>query len=125
MRFLIDECLSPTLCDVAHEAGHLAFHVAHRGLSGARDYRLREVIVHEELILVTNNWRDLDQFLGKAELHPGIMIMKENVPRERQKALFSALLAAAVKITDLINKILEVDNDENVQAYERPTVRSN
>ncbi len=50
LRFLIDECLSPTLCDVAHEAGHLAFHVAHRGLSGARDYRLRELIVREELM---------------------------------------------------------------------------
>lgn len=120
MRFLIDECLSPALCEVAHQSGYEAHHVVHHGLAGAKDYQLRQFILEGEFTLVTNNWRDLDQLLGDSELHPGLMIIKPNVPRERQTTLFRALLAAAVKLSDLINKILEVDDAEYVQAYQGP-----
>lgn len=40
MRFLIDECLHPTLADVAHGAGHEAHHVNFLGLASTKDHDL-------------------------------------------------------------------------------------
>jgi predicted nuclease of predicted toxin-antitoxin system len=37
MRFLIDECLSPSLASLAHDRGLEAYHVAHRGWSAVKD----------------------------------------------------------------------------------------
>jgi len=52
------------------------------------------------------------------------MIIKPNVPREKQKELFRALLAAAVRLRDTINKVLEVDEAGNVKVYELPRFQS-
>jgi hypothetical protein len=93
-------------------------------MAGAKDYQLRDLILSEELVLVTNNWRDLDVILGVSEIHPGLMIIKPNLPREKQKELFGALLAAAARLRDTINKVLEVDEAGNVKVYELPRLRS-
>lgn len=61
--------------------------------------------------------------LGVSEIHPGLMI-KPNLPREKQKELFRALLAAAVRLRDTINKVLEVDEAGNVKVYELPRFQS-
>jgi hypothetical protein len=93
-------------------------------LAGAKDYQLIEFILRGELVFVTNNWRDLDEMCGESEMHPGLLIIKPNVPREKQKALFGALLTAAAKLTDMINKVLEVDDAGNVKVYELRTHQS-
>jgi predicted nuclease of predicted toxin-antitoxin system len=41
---LIDECLSPELVGIAHESGFEAHHVAHCGLSGAKDAAVFEKV---------------------------------------------------------------------------------
>jgi predicted nuclease of predicted toxin-antitoxin system len=41
VRFLIDECLSVDLVNVAGESGHEAQHVAHVGRAGWKDWNVR------------------------------------------------------------------------------------
>ena len=69
MRFLIDECLSPALVDVAHEAGYEAYHVAHRGWSGWTDRQLFRVMLEEQFVIVTNNRDDFLELIVGAEIH--------------------------------------------------------
>ena len=56
MKFLIDECMSPKLAELAIEAGHFeSAHVGHRGLLTWKDHRLMRKIIAEDWTLVTNN----------------------------------------------------------------------
>ena len=81
MRFLIDECLSPTLVGVAHEAGFEAYHVAHHGWAGLKDPQLFQRILAENFVFVTNNRDDFRALVGDVELHPGLVVILENAPR--------------------------------------------
>ena len=81
MRFLIDECLHTSLTDVANKDGHEAHHVTRRGWSGFKDHQLREVILREEFVFVTNNARDFRKLMGKSELHAGLIVIVPNVAR--------------------------------------------
>jgi predicted nuclease of predicted toxin-antitoxin system len=84
MKFLIDECLSPQLVDIARERSFESYHVAHRGWSGLKDGQLLKHLVDEELILVTNNRDDFLALIGEVELHPGFVVILDNVRRERK-----------------------------------------
>jgi predicted nuclease of predicted toxin-antitoxin system len=120
VRFLIDECLSPHLCSVAHAAGHEAHHVAHRGWASLKDWQLLPKILDESLIMVTNNRDDFVTLVGNAELHPGLVVIIENARRDRQTAHFAAVLQAIKNLSDLINTLVEVDEKSNVVFYEMP-----
>jgi predicted nuclease of predicted toxin-antitoxin system len=59
LKFLIDECLSVALADVAISAGHPeSAHVTHRGMTGWKDHRLMKTIIEEDWTFVTRNSRD-------------------------------------------------------------------
>lgn len=121
MRFLIDECLSPALVSVAHEAGYEAYHVAHRGWSGLPDRRLLRILLDEHLVIVTNNRDDFLALVGGADIHPGLVVIVENVPRAREIVFFqSALEHIAATATDMINRVVEVDGEGRVQSYALP-----
>lgn len=79
MRFLVDECLHKGLVKVVHNAGYEAYHVVDLGKAGAKDYQLREIIVKEEFVFVTNNAKDFKRLFEKTELHPGLVIIVPNV----------------------------------------------
>lgn len=58
-KLLIDECLSPTLVEMAHAAGHLeSTCVRDRGWLGVKDWVLIEKVVKEDFTLVTHNSKD-------------------------------------------------------------------
>lgn len=120
MKFLVDECLSPALVAAAHERGFEAFHVAHRGWEGFKDGQLLKRLVDEELILVTNNRDDFVALVSGVELHPGLVIILDNVRRDEQVALFAAALEAIGAMTSLINKVAEVARDGSVKIYDLP-----
>jgi predicted nuclease of predicted toxin-antitoxin system len=122
MRFLIDECLSPTLTTVAHEAGFAAAHVLHRGWGGLSDVQLRTHVLREELVIVTNNGQDFRSLLGEVELHPGLIVLTANVRRESQCDLFALALHAATRFPSLVNRVLEVDGDGTIRDYELPVL---
>lgn len=119
MRFLIDECLHTSLTQVANNAGHEAHHVTRRGWSGFKDHQLREVILREEFVFVTNNARDFRKLMGESELHAGLIVIIPNVTPTVQRDLFGLSLLETTRLPDMINKVIEVDLHE-VRIYESP-----
>jgi predicted nuclease of predicted toxin-antitoxin system len=122
MRFLIDECLSPHLVSVAHNRGFEAYHVAHRGWSTLLDPHILKHLLDEELILVTNNRDDFLRLIVGVELHPGLVIILENVRRQEQIRLFDAVLEAISGMKSLINKVIEIDAHGAINVFELPEV---
>lgn len=120
MKFLIDECLSPELVNIAHALGHEAYHVAHRGWSGWADADIRDRLVADELVLVTNNRDDFLALLGAEELHPGLVVLLENVRRSEQVRLFSICVTTLSQMISTINKVLEIDASGETRVYDLP-----
>jgi predicted nuclease of predicted toxin-antitoxin system len=121
VKFLIDECLSPALVTVANEAGYEAYHVAHRGWSGLTDAQLLAHLLDQDLTLVTNNGSDFRALLGAVELHPGLIVILENVRRTEQVTRFRAALGAILGQDALTNRVVEVDGRLEVMMYDLPT----
>lgn len=119
MRFLIDECLHTSLTDLASKAGHEAHHVNWRGWSGLSDRRLRELILREEFVFVTNNARDFRRLMGETELHSGLVLLVPNVTPVTQSGLFERVLREIAHRSDMINTVVEVDLGE-IRIYELP-----
>jgi predicted nuclease of predicted toxin-antitoxin system len=122
MRFLIDECLSPVLAAVANERGFEAYHVAHRGWGGIKDPQLLPRLVDENLVLVTNNRDDFLSLIRGVELHPGLIVIIENVRRPQQVAFFKAALDVLGGLESMINKVIEVSAEGGVEVYEMPLI---
>lgn len=123
IQFLVDECLSPGLLDVARAHGFNAYHVARRGWESNSDPELLARILDEDLTLVTNNWKDFRPMISRTELHPGVIAILPNVRRERQMALFAAAIAeiwSADPPLDMVNTVLEVDAYGHVERYALP-----
>jgi predicted nuclease of predicted toxin-antitoxin system len=120
MRFLIDENLSTTLAGAAHEAGHEAYHVVHLGMAGDKDHVVLAKALELDAIIVTNNARDFRGLVGHVDLHPGLIIVLPCVAIRRQNALFAIAVKHLEGRSDLINKVLEVDEPGSVTEYEMP-----
>lgn len=111
MRFLIDECLSVDLADVARQAGHDAQHVAHVGKAGWKDWNVAGCARDGDFVLVTNNASDFRQLYATQPLHAGLIILIPNVGRGLQQRLFKAALDELATIGEPVNRVLEVDLD--------------
>jgi len=134
-KFLIDECLSPSLVGLAADAGHVeSTCVRDRGWLGVKDWRLVELAVEGDYTLVTHNSVD---FRGKggAEqgghyaglgIHAGLVCLNSMHPMTpvRQRTLFSQVLELLVQRPDLVNTALDVFEIEGggvtVEVYEIP-----
>ena len=121
MKFLIDECLSPSLADLARKEGHWeSAHVAHRGMAQWADHKLMIRIIEEDWTFVTHNAKHFRPnpgsksraacYLGQT-LHAGLVCL--NLPvgatREDHQGYFRAALIHIGSPGDLICKALEVD----------------
>jgi len=122
MKFLIDECLTPRLVSTAHGRGFDAYHVAHRGWGGLKDPQLLKRLVDEELVLVTNNRDDFVALVSGVELHPGLVVILDNVRREQQVALFAAALEVIGPMASLVNRVVEIDKGGSVHVYDLPSI---
>jgi predicted nuclease of predicted toxin-antitoxin system len=116
VRFLIDECLHPSLAAVAHGAGHEAHHVNFLGLASTKDHDLIPRIVEGDFVFVTNNAADFRRLYRAQPVHAGLVILVPQAPPDRQRALFAAVLGEIGGEDGLINEALEVtlDGDEVV-----------
>ncbi len=122
IQFLIDECLSPRLVEVANRFGYVAHHVQHRNWKSKQDEVLLGFIREESLTLVTNNWRDFAPMLRREEIHPGAIVIP-NVPRAGQIAAFEQALCAiqaAEPPLDMVNTVVEVEESGEVRVYSLP-----
>jgi predicted nuclease of predicted toxin-antitoxin system len=130
MKFLIDECLSLELVSVATQLGHEAYHVAHIGRSGWKDWNIARHANDGDLILVTNNGNDFRKIYATQALHAGLIIIVPNVSRDAQSGLFDFALDQLSAIGEPINKVIEIDldgDDFTYRVYDLPvenTVKS-
>ena len=76
MKFLIDECLSPTLAAMARECGFPeSTHVTWVGLRSRRDWALVRRAVEDGYVLVTHNSADFTTLMEHEPCHPGLICM--------------------------------------------------
>jgi len=116
MKFLIDECLSPDLVTIARHAGHEAYHVAHVGKAGWKDWNVARHAREGDFVVVTNNGGDFRRLYAAESLHAGLVILVPNVERPIQQELFQGALVWLSEAGELINQVLEVDLiDERVK----------
>ncbi|MFD2645257.1 DUF5615 family PIN-like protein [Pseudomonas japonica] len=115
--FLIDECLSPQLAQLAHVSGHAATSVRDRGWCGLSDREIMRRAVEFDLTLVTNNSVDFrggnppasGGLFALEELHAGLVCLNSAVglmTRDIQKLAFTVLLQRLP--ADLVNRAIEV-----------------
>jgi hypothetical protein len=131
VRVWIDECLSPTLVDLAQRRYETTCN-KHRGLLNAQDEALYAVISQEEWVLVTND----DDFLAlamRAGLHSGLIILPQR-GRADEPPMLEAVLdyielhsaeAGTPAAAWMTNRVVEYhDEDDTISAGEWPPSRS-
>lgn len=123
VHFLLDECVSPVLQAVAELFGYLATFIDHRGWRTLKDHQRHPHLIDEDLVLVTNNREDWLSLLGAEYVHPGLVVIRENVPRAQQIAYFAKCLVAINALPDMVNTAVEVDGTGAVIVYPLPPER--
>lgn len=121
VKFLIDECLSLDLVEIARGRGfEESSHVVWMGKAGWKDWQLKPFILEGDWTLVTRNGVD---FRGPADnpgnsgqfaevaLHPGLVCINgpNGMTAEVQCELFEAVLDEIGSPQQLVNEVIEVD----------------
>ena len=130
MKFLIDECLSPALVQLAIEREHgESSHVVWLGKAGWKDWDLIRFIVAGDWVFVTCNARDFRGrrgLHGKQAVHAGLICLNapEGLDQALQVELFELALDELAGAPDLINQALEISLLENgrfeISRYDLP-----
>ena len=123
VKFLIDECLSPSLADLAVENGYVqSAHVVRQGMKSSGDPSITERALDEDWTVVTQNADDFrPPFGSKSErptyvgvgLHAGLVCLNlpHNSIRTVQLRYFQYVLEYIKTLDSLINVIVEVEPD--------------
>jgi predicted nuclease of predicted toxin-antitoxin system len=125
LEFLVDECLHPSLVDVANEMGFAAYHVDRLGLKGSPDWELLDRAGSRNLTLVSNNAIDFRKLYARTDIHSGLVLILPMVRPPRQRILFRAVLSIVTGRADLINRVIEVDQDGDtilLREFELPSL---
>jgi predicted nuclease of predicted toxin-antitoxin system len=78
MRFLVDENLSPRVCDHLNRAGHEAVHVRDEGLRGAPDSQVLARAAADGRILLTADRGDFGRELAHTQaLEPSVILLRQ------------------------------------------------
>lgn len=127
MKFLIDECLSPTLATIARTRGFPeSTHVTWTGLRSRQDWALLRRAVDDGYVLVTNDRADFTSLMEREPVHPGLVCVNMAhglMSLAVQQALFEHALGR-VADDDLAGQVLEVTltADRTVRVDRYPTV---
>jgi uncharacterized protein DUF5615 len=132
LKFLIDECLSPKLVELAISHGFVeSSHVVWIGKAGLKDWELKKIIVDDDWTFVTNNSAD---FRGPSDepgttgqyadvfVHAGLICLNSDARMNQavQIDLFACALDELGAESQLVNEVLEVDLDHNgLKQYRR------
>jgi hypothetical protein len=132
-KILIDECLSPSLVQVARDAGHhQSTCVRDIGLAGMKDWDLVKFVVAQDFTLVTNNAKDFrgdgvtspGGWHARQAIHAGLVCLNSAIGMDLglQEDLFRLALEELVSNSDMINKALELtvleDEQVDIVRYE-------
>jgi predicted nuclease of predicted toxin-antitoxin system len=120
MKFLIDECLSPTLVRLGHELGHETSSVHHLGMLAEKDWQLAAFAIQHGWTLITHNVKDFrgqkgqPGFITQAALHPGLIALTAiPIHRQAMEIIVKAGMQYALLLGDLINQVIEVHLEMN------------
>ena len=121
--FLIDECLSPTLAEMAHNHGFPeSMHVNWLGLRSRQDWTLVQRAVDDGYVLVTNNSTDFTSLVDREPRHPGLVcinIAASHMSLGVQQRLFEYAIAQ-VTGTDLTGQVVEITlTDDSTVRFDR------
>lgn len=111
MKFLIDECLSPTLATIARNRGFpQSTHVTWLGLRSRQDWALVRRAVRDGYVLVTNGTADFMSLMAREPRHLGLICL--NVAHglmrlEVQTRLFEHALTQLAD-EELTGQVLEI-----------------
>ena len=111
MKFLIDECLSPTLAAIARNRGFpQSTHVTWLGLRSRQDWALVRRAVRDGYVLVTNDTADFTSLMAREPRHPSLVCM--NVAHglmrlEVQTKLFELALTRLADV-ELAGQVLKI-----------------
>ena len=111
MKFLIDECLSPSLATIARGRGFPeSTHVTWIGLRSRQDWALAQRAIEDRYVLVTHDRADFTSLMEREPFHPGLVCM--NVAHGQmslgvQQALFEQALEH-VGDSDLGGLVVEI-----------------
>ncbi len=136
MKFLIDECLSPKLTELALERGFgESSHIVWLGRAGAKDWDLIPLIIDGDWTFVTRNSVDFrgafhrpgekGQY-ARVDLHAGLICLNgpDGMTRDVQIELFEQALRELDADPDLVNQVLEISMDDedylHVRRYALP-----
>lgn len=114
--FLIDECLSQELADMAQEHGYFSL-AANRmwRLRKRDDYRVARYALDRDLILVTNDQYDFEGVYEQLEIHPGIIFITAGRSKLRelryQQAMFQIALDSVEDNEPMCEAILVTARD--------------
>ena len=111
MKFLIDECLSPTLATIARTLGFPeSTHVTWIGLRSKKDWNLIRRAVDDGYVLVTNDRADFTSLMEREAVHSGLVCVNV-APGLMSLAVQQALFEHALERIadgDLAGQVLEV-----------------
>ncbi len=111
MKFLIDECLSPTLAGVARERGFPeSTHVTWIGLRSRQDWAVVRRAVSDGYVVVTQDRTDFTLLMEREPMHPGLLCMTVThgfMSLNVQQALFAHALTQ-IADADLSGQIVEI-----------------
>lgn len=109
IRFLVDECLSPSLAEAARARGYDATHVVWLGRGSADDREVTRIALERDYIVVTNNARDFRRIYGRLEVHPGLVLVLPDLPGAQQRRYFLAIVEFIDARPDVVNRIVSID----------------
>ena len=126
IRFLIDECPSPSLLGLAHERGHVAEHVNYVGLRSASDRAIMPYIAGGDYTFVTNNRADFLRLFRFVDVHAGLLVIVPSAKQPEQCRLFTiALDAIEAAGEDMTCQLVEVFADGRVAMSRWPFTDDN
>jgi len=119
VRFLIDECLPPSMAGLLRAAGHDCAHVYELGLGGQPDEQIMDLADRENRILISAD-TDFGELLANAPvLAPSVILLRRT--DKRAASLASVILANLEQVTDdLAAGALIVISDTRIRVRRLP-----
>jgi len=127
VKFLIDECLSPTLATIARKQGFAeSTHVTWIGLRSHQDWAIIRRAINDGYVLVTHDTADFTALLEREADHPGLICMSVAhglMGLAVQQALFNRALRQMAG-DELAGQVMELRlmNDRTIRMDRYPSI---
>ena len=124
MKFLVDECLSPSFVQMLANRGYPdSSHPKYVGWLQAEDHVLVRRALEQDRIIVTANADDFRTLLASTQVHPGLITLPNATLHMSWRLLDAALTFIELHPDPagyMINRAIELSSVHGIRAYELP-----